>query len=28
LVEPNKLKLRGYIGVALFGKTAYWQRAE
>lgn len=28
LVEPNKLKLRGYIGVALFGKTAYWERAE
>ncbi|WP_223446116.1 DUF2147 domain-containing protein [Polaribacter litorisediminis] len=28
LVKPNKLKLRGYIGVALFGKTAYWERAE
>ena len=28
LVEPNKLKIRGYIGVSLFGKTAYWERAE
>ncbi|TXD58097.1 DUF2147 domain-containing protein [Polaribacter sp. IC066] len=28
LIQPNKLKLRGYIGVALFGKTAYWERAE
>ena len=28
LVKPNKLKLRGYIGVALFGKTAYWERAK
>jgi uncharacterized protein (DUF2147 family) len=28
LVKPNKLKLRGYIGLALFGKTAYWERAE
>lgn len=28
LVQPNKLKLRGYIGVALFGKTAYWERAK
>jgi uncharacterized protein (DUF2147 family) len=28
LIEPNKLKLRGYIGLALFGKTAYWERAE
>ena len=28
LVKPNKLKLRGYIGVSLFGKTAYWERAE
>ena len=28
LVTPNKLKLRGFIGVALFGKTKYWNRAE
>ena len=28
LVKPNKLKLRGYIGILLFGKTAYWERAE
>lgn len=28
LVEPNKLKIRGYIGFSLLGKTKYWQRAE
>ena len=28
LVKDNKLKLRGYIGVSLFGKTKYWYRAE
>lgn len=28
LEKPNKLKLRGYIGFSLFGKTAYWERAE
>lgn len=28
LVAPNKLKLRGYLGVSLFGKTAYWTRAK
>ena len=28
LVKPNKLKIRGYIGFALLGKTAYWERAE
>lgn len=28
LVEPNKLKLRGYIGFSLLGKTKYWERAE
>lgn len=28
LVAPNKLKIRGYIGFSLIGKTAYWQRAE
>lgn len=28
LEKPNKLKLRGYIGFSMFGKTAYWERAE
>lgn len=28
LANKNKLKIRGYIGVSLFGKTAYWQRAK
>lgn len=28
LVEDNKLKIRGYIGFSLLGRTAYWQRAE
>ena len=28
LIKPNKLKLRGYVGVSLFGKTAYWERAK
>lgn len=28
LEKPNKLKIRGYIGFALIGKTAYWTRAE
>lgn len=28
LVKPNKLKIRGFIGVSLFGKTKYWKRAE
>ncbi|TVZ54820.1 uncharacterized protein (DUF2147 family) [Lutibacter sp. Hel_I_33_5] len=28
LTNKNKLKIRGYIGVALFGKTAYWYRDE
>ncbi|WP_166381999.1 DUF2147 domain-containing protein [Polaribacter sp. 11A2H] len=27
LVKPNKLKVRGYIGLSLFGKTTYWERA-
>lgn len=26
LQEKNKLKLRGYIGFSLFGKTTYWTR--
>jgi len=28
LEEPNKLKIRGYIGFALIGKTAFWIRAK
>ena len=24
----NKLKIRGYIGLALLGKTAFWERSE
>lgn len=28
LVNNHKLKIRGYIGVSLFGKTAYWERVE
>ncbi|MDB2384893.1 DUF2147 domain-containing protein [Polaribacter sp.] len=28
LVKPDKLKLRGYVGVSLFGKTKYWTRAK
>jgi len=26
LVEPNKLKVRGYIGLAIAGRTQYWYR--
>jgi uncharacterized protein (DUF2147 family) len=26
LEEPNKLKVRGYIGFALIGRTQYWYR--
>lgn len=26
LVDKNKLKLRGYIGISLIGRTEYWQR--
>jgi len=26
LEDNNKLKLRGYIGFSLFGRTQYWQR--
>ena len=28
LVNRNKLKLRGYIGFSLLGKTRYWYRAK
>jgi uncharacterized protein (DUF2147 family) len=28
LEEPNKLKVRGYIGFALLGRTQYWYRVE
>ena len=28
LVEPNKMKLRGYIGAAAFGRTQYWYRVN
>ena len=28
LVEPNKLKVRGYIGFALIGRTQYWYRVD
>jgi uncharacterized protein (DUF2147 family) len=28
LVKDNKLKIRGFIGVSLFGKTKYWERAQ
>lgn len=28
LVQQDKLKIRGYLGLSIFGKTAYWQRAK
>ena len=28
LIKPNKLKIRGYIGFSLFGKTAYWEKVK
>lgn len=27
-LDKNKLKIRGYIGVSLIGKTTYWTRVE
>lgn len=28
LEEPNKLKVRGYIGFSLIGRSQYWQRVK
>ena len=28
LIDNNTLKLRGYIGISMFGRTAIWKRAE
>ncbi len=28
LVEPDKMKLRGYLGLPTFGKTMYWYRMK
>lgn len=28
LVKKDKLKIRGYIGAAIFGKTVYWYRKK
>jgi uncharacterized protein (DUF2147 family) len=28
LETTNKLKIRGYIGITLLGKTAHWERAK
>ena len=27
-VEPKKLKVRGYLGISLLGKTVYWTKEE
>jgi uncharacterized protein (DUF2147 family) len=26
--EKDKIKVRGYIGISLFGKTVYWTRVK
>ena len=28
LIDNSKLKLRGYIGISLFGRTEYWYKVE
>jgi uncharacterized protein (DUF2147 family) len=28
LIDPNKLKLRGYLGLPAFGRTQYWYRVK
>ena len=28
LEDPDKLKVRGYIGISLLGRTQYWQRLK
>ena len=28
LLDHNTLKLRGYIGLSMFGRTAIWKRAK
>ena len=28
LLDHNTLKLRGYIGISMFGRTAIWKRAK
>ncbi len=28
LIEPNKLKVRGFLGVSLLGRTQYWYRIQ
>ena len=28
LIEPNKLKVRGFVGIPIFGETVYWERAS
>ena len=28
LAEPGRMKLRGFIGISLLGRTTYWRRVE